>query len=95
MLYPVYIQHDPDSAWSGEFPDFPGCFVAADELQEIPAAAQEAVEAHYGYDHDPIPPASALEQWLNHPDFQGGFWLLAEIDLSRIDAHRAPEYQVA
>jgi len=95
MLYPVYIQRDPGSAWCGQFPDFPGCFVAADTLQEVPSAAQDAVEAHYAFDHDPIPPASTLEQWLNHPDFHGGFWLLAEIDLSRIHAQRDAEVQIA
>jgi len=95
MLYPVYIQHDSGGAWSGEFPDFPGCFVAADELQDFPAAAQEAVEAHYGFDHEPIPVASTLERWLNHPDFQGGFWMLADIDLSRVHAGRTVEYQFA
>jgi len=84
MFYPLYVHHDEGSAWSGEFPDMPGCFTAADELRDLPAMAQEAVEAHYGLDNDPLPEASTPEQWLKHPDYQGGFWLMVDIDLARV-----------
>ena len=36
MLYPVYVHKDPDSAYGVTFPDFPGCFSAADELRLHP-----------------------------------------------------------
>jgi predicted RNase H-like HicB family nuclease len=48
MLYPVYVHvGDADHAHGVTFPDFPGCFSAADDWSDLPAAVQEAVEAHF------------------------------------------------
>jgi len=84
MLYPLYVHHEPGSAWCGQFPDLPGCFTAADSLEDLPAAAQEAVYAHYSFDNDPLPAATTPEQWLDHPEYQGGFWMVVDVDKSRI-----------
>lgn len=85
MLYPIYVHKEDNSAYGATFPDLPGCFTAADDIQALPRAAQEAVEAHFGTDNDPIPAASAPDDWANHPDYQdGGFWMLVDIDLSRV-----------
>ena len=84
MLYPIYVHTAPGSAYGAIFPDFPGCFTASDDLANLPSSAQEAFEAHYGADEDPIPPASTPEQWVDDPDYQGGFWLLVDIDPSKI-----------
>ncbi|MGO3871130.1 MAG: type II toxin-antitoxin system HicB family antitoxin [Alcaligenes sp.] len=32
MLYPLHVHKDEHSAYGARFPDFPGCFAAADEL---------------------------------------------------------------
>jgi len=85
MLYPIYVHKEDNSAYGAIFPDIPGCFAAADDIQALPRAAQEAVEAHFGADEDPIPSASAPDAWADHPDYQdGGFWLLVNIDFSRV-----------
>ncbi|MCO4892644.1 type II toxin-antitoxin system HicB family antitoxin [Cupriavidus sp. WGtm5] len=85
MLYPVHIEPgDATHAHGVSFPDFPGCFSAADEWADIPANAQEAVEAHFA-DGEAIPAPSAVERWLNDPDYQGGVWMLIDIDLSRVN----------
>ena len=47
MLYPVYVHKDEGSAYGLTFPDFPGCFSAADELADLSRMAQEAVELHF------------------------------------------------
>ena len=86
MLYPIYVHKDEGSAYGATFPDFPGCFAAADDLQGLPRAAQEAAEAHFGADDEPIPPASAPEAWANDADFAGGYWMLVEIDLAKVRA---------
>ncbi|MDS1140295.1 type II toxin-antitoxin system HicB family antitoxin [Pusillimonas sp. SM2304] len=87
MLYPIYVHKEDDSAYGAAFPDIPGCFAGADDIQALPQAAQEAVEAHFGTDEDPIPAASAPDVWANDPDYQdGGFWMLVDIDLTRIRA---------
>lgn len=85
MLYPIYVHKEDASAYGATFPDIPGCFAAADDIQELPRAAQEAVEAHFGADNDPIPAARAPDAWADHGDYQdGGFWMLVDIDLSRV-----------
>lgn len=84
MLYPIYVHKDDDTAYGATFPDFPGCFAASDTLQELPSAAQEAVEAHFGIDNDPIPAPSSPTDWAADPEYQGGFWMLVDIDLSKV-----------
>lgn len=84
MLYLVYVHKDEGSAYGAEFPDFPGCFAAADELKDLPAAAQEATEAHFGADSDPIPAPTAPEVWAKSKTYRDGFWLLVDIDLNQI-----------
>jgi len=86
MLYPIYVHKDEGSAYGATFPDVPGCFAAADELKDLPRAAQEAFEAHFGADNDPIPAASSPEAWANNPDFQGGFWMLVDVDVAKVRA---------
>ena len=85
MLYPIYVHKEKGSAYGATFPDIPGCFAGADDIQALPRAAQEAVEAHFGADEDPIPSATSPDTWADHPDYQdGGFWMLVDIDLSRV-----------
>lgn len=85
MLYPIYVYAEEGCAYGAVFPDIPGCFTAADTLQELSSAAQEAVEAHFGIDAEPIPPASRPEKWLHHEDYQdGGFWMMVDVDLNKV-----------
>lgn len=85
MLYPVYVQvGNAQEALGVVFPDFPGCFSAADTWDALPAAIQEAVEAHFYAEPEAVPPPTPLEQLVKHPDYHDGVWLLAEIDLSRL-----------
>jgi len=83
VLYPIYVHlGDETHAHGVTFPDFPGCFAAADEIEGIPAAIREAVHAHFGADEDPIPAPSALETLAKDPEYTGGVWMLADIDLA-------------
>ncbi len=84
MLYPIYVHKDSDSAYGATFPDFPGCFAAADEVQDLPRAAQEAVEAHYGADDEPVPAPSAPDAHAQSKEYRGGFWMMVDVDLSRV-----------
>lgn len=86
MLYPVYVHvGDAGHAHGVTFPDFPGCFSAADDWNELPAAAQEAMEAHFSGEPEAVPPPTPLEQLTTRPEFSGGVWMLVDLDLSRID----------
>ncbi|MGC3875333.1 type II toxin-antitoxin system HicB family antitoxin [Halomonas sp. GXIMD04776] len=84
MLYPVYVHKDADSAYGVTFPDFPGCFSAADELADLPRMVQEAVEVYFEGEEMAIPAPSAPEDWQDDERFQGGYWMLLDLDLSRI-----------
>lgn len=41
--YIAIVHKDPDSAYGLTFPDAPGCFSAADEMDELFAKAEEAL----------------------------------------------------
>ncbi|MBV6274197.1 type II toxin-antitoxin system HicB family antitoxin [Alcaligenaceae bacterium CGII-47] len=84
MFYLAYVHKDPDSAYGVTFPDFPGCFSAADDLADLPRLAQEAVELHFEGEDFSIPAPSPAEDWLNDERFQGGYWMLINIDMSKI-----------
>ncbi|TRM52418.1 ribbon-helix-helix protein, CopG family [Achromobacter sp. LC458] len=86
MLYPIYVHKEKSSAYGASFPDFPGCHAAATTLQCLPAAAQEAVEAHFFGETAPIAPPTAPEVWIQKKAFKGGFWMLVDIDLSKVNA---------
>ena len=85
MLYPVYVHKDPESAYGVTFPDFPGCFSAADDLGDVPRLAQEAVEVHFEGEDVEIPPPTPIEKLAGDPGYEGGFWLLLEVDLSKVN----------
>lgn len=84
MLYPVYVHKDEGSAYGLTFPDFPGCFSAADQIEDLPHMAQEAVEVYFDGEDIEAQPPSAPEQWAHDARFAGGYWMLVEIDLSKI-----------
>jgi predicted RNase H-like HicB family nuclease len=85
MLYPVYVyEGGEDTAYGAEFPDFPGCYSAADDLKDLTANLQEAVEVYYeGEDFDIAVPGRIEDLKGN---YNGGFWLMADIDLSRLSS---------
>ena len=74
MLYPVYVHvGDATHAHGVTFPDFPGCFAAADEWEGLPAAIQEAVQAHFhGEGAEAVPAPTPLEKLANSGQFEGG-----------------------
>src|SRR5574344_1825337 len=85
MLDPVYVHKDENSAYGLTFPDFDVCFSAADEMQDIQRMAQEAVEVHFDGEDIPLPEPSSPEQWLGDERFEGGFWLLVDIDTTKVN----------
>ena len=86
MLYPLYVHHDDGSAYGGTFPDFPGCFTAADDLADLPRMAQEALEVFFDGEDADIAQPSDISRWKSDAAYQDGFWLLVEIDLTRVNA---------
>ena len=87
MLYPLYVHiGDAKHAHGVTFPDFPGCFAAADEWEDLPRAVQEAVEAHFAGGDEMVPEPTPLEQLVSDSEYNGGVWMLFDVDLSRINS---------
>ncbi|MBK9440865.1 MAG: type II toxin-antitoxin system HicB family antitoxin [Comamonadaceae bacterium] len=86
MLYPVCVHPGDNSHAHGvEVPDFPGCFSAADDLQDLPRMVQEAVEVWCDGEDVDLPTPSGLDELMAKPDFTGGAWMLIDVDVSRLD----------
>jgi predicted RNase H-like HicB family nuclease len=67
------VSKDPDSAYGICFPDAPGCFSAADEMDELFAMAEEALTGWTAAMQDagnPIPPTRDLSEISNDPEWE-------------------------
>lgn len=85
MLYPVYVHIGDESHAHGvTIPDFPGCFSAADEWEALPDMIQEAIELYCEGEDMDIPAPTALEKLITNPDYEGGAWMLVDVDTSRL-----------
>lgn len=85
MLYPVYIHIGDDTHAHGvSFPDFKGCFSAADTWEELPVQIQKTVETHF-MDGEAMPTLSKIEHLSTQTEYQNGVWMLANIDLSELN----------
>ncbi len=86
MIYPVYVHPgDETHAHGVTIPDFPGCFSAADNWNDIPAKVQEAIELYCEGEDLELPEPTPLERLMQDPDYRDGVWLLVDIDTSRLD----------
>lgn len=83
MRYPVVIHKDPGSAYGITIPDLPGTFTAGDTLEEALSNVQEAVECGYDGENE-IPAPRSIDDHLANPDYAGGVFAYAEVDLSRL-----------
>ena len=62
QTYYALVQKEPDSAFGITFPDLPGCFSAADDEDQVFAAAQTAL-ALYAKDEMELPQARSLAEF--------------------------------
>ena len=80
MRYYIGVVHqEGDSALGVHFPDVPGCFSAADELQDLLSNASEALALHL--EDEELPEARTLDEIRSdkevHTDLSEGAFLLA------------------
>lgn len=86
MKYHVYVHEgDDDHAYGVTFPDFPGCFAAADDAERLEKAIQEAVEVHFEGEDVAIPRPTPFKLLLRDRQYEGGSWLFVDIDLNKIN----------
>lgn len=80
MQYLAIIHKEPNTAYGVTLPDFPGCFSAADTLEELPRNVQEAVEL-WAEGEDVAPPIpSSYEKIVQSEGAQGGMLMLFDIN---------------
>ena len=80
MKYIAIIHKEQGTAYGVTLPDFPGCFSAADTLDEVPRNIQEAVEL-WAEGEEIEPPAEAA---------QGGMLMLVDINFDFLDQKIVP-----
>src|SRR3954452_11941764 len=67
------VHKDPESAYGITFPDAPGCFSAADEMDELFAMAEEALSLWtegMAEEGNPIPPTRDLSEISQDPEWE-------------------------
>ncbi|MBL4827680.1 MAG: type II toxin-antitoxin system HicB family antitoxin [Spongiibacteraceae bacterium] len=87
MIYPAYVHlGDEKHAHGVTLPDFEGCFTAADEYEDLPRCAQEAIELHFDGEDFEIPEPSDIAALEASSEYEGGVWMLLDIDVSKLDS---------
>ena len=95
MRYPAYIHPGDDQhAFGAIVPDFPGCFAAADDETHLTAAVQEAIELFCEGEGLDMPEPSKLVDLFNDDQYQGGAWVLLDIDIRKLNT-RVKRYNVS
>lgn len=86
MLYPVYVHlGDERHAHGVTIPDFPGCFTAADDWQDLPKNVQDAIELWCEGQELDLPKPTPLDKLAMDIHYQGGAWLLIDVDTSKLE----------
>ena len=89
--YIAVIHKDPESSFGVSFPDFPGCFSAADTLDEAKDAAKEALEGHIAFmqeDGEGLPTPSTLDHVMADELYRTGVAFLVDIAAQKEKAVR-------
>lgn len=85
MLYSDYVHLGDDKHAHGvTIPDFPGCFSAANDWDSLPANIQEVIELYCEGEDMEIPVSTPLEQLVSRHEYEGGAWLLVDVNVSRL-----------
>ena len=86
MLYPMYVRTS-SGAYSVIIPDFPVCFSASENWQDLPRLAQDSIELWCDGLAIDLPNPTPLDNLLENPNFTGGAWMLINIGI----ATKSPE----
>ncbi|MBM9401546.1 type II toxin-antitoxin system HicB family antitoxin [Gluconacetobacter azotocaptans] len=80
--YIALLRKDPDSDFSVDFPDFPGCITAGDTLEQARQRAAEALAFHIDSmreDGESIPAPSSADVVMADPDNRDGIAFLIDV----------------
>lgn len=90
MKYIAIIHKGADTAYGVTLPDFPGCFSAADTLEDVQAKVQEAVELYAAGEAFAPPVPMPLEQAAHLEEARDGILMLVDVDLDFLDERVVP-----
>lgn len=91
MKYLAIIHKDEDSPCGVTLPDFPGCFSAADNIEDIEKNIQEAVELFAeGNESFEPPAASGIERVAALEAAKGGTLLIVDINFDFLETKSVP-----
>lgn len=90
MKYIAIIHKEEGTAYGVTLPDFPGCFSAADTLDEVPHAVQEAVELWAEGEEIEPPTPSCFEAVAQSAAAVGGMLMLVDINFDFLDQTVVP-----
>lgn len=77
MYYWAIVRHDEGSAYGVSFPDVPDCFAAADEEQDVMAAAIDALDDYFADGFSPPQPLGLDATRSRYTkDLAGGAYLI-------------------
>jgi predicted RNase H-like HicB family nuclease len=85
MRYTVAIHKENSSCFGITVPDIEGCFSAGDTLDEALKNTKEAISGHLEVLADEgtlAPKASAIDDFIENPDYTGATWAYIDIDVS-------------
>lgn len=90
MNYIAIIHKGEGTAYGVTLPDFPGCFSAADSLEDVPRNIQEAVELWAEGEEVEPPVPSSFEDVAQSEAAQGGMLMLVDINFDFLDQKVVP-----
>ena len=90
MNYIAIIHKEEGTAYGVTLPDFPGCFSAADSLEDVPRNIQEAVELWAEGEEVEPPVPSSFEDVAQSEAAQGGMLMLVDINFDFLDQKVVP-----
>ena len=90
MHYIAIIHKGEGTAYGVTLPDFPGCFSAADTLDDVPRNVQEAVELWAEGEEIAPPVPSSFEEVARSEAARGGMLMLVDITFDFLDPNVVP-----
>jgi len=84
MRFPIAIFKEHTSTYGVVVPDLPGCFSAADTIDDAIDAAHDAISSHIQAlreTQQPIPDPKPIEHHLSNPDTKNAnFWAIVTVE---------------
>ena len=85
MQYPVYVHLGGEGEADGAtIPDFPGCFTAVDDLEDLADSVQEALEVYFDGEDLKIPDPTPIGSLMTDPDYTDGYWMMVDVNTIKL-----------